>query len=432
MRKAFYTWVKKRCDMNFIEMLQDKVCSCGMVHSCSIKKVIIGNGVINELTTVLKDYRKILLVADQNTYAVCGSQVQRLLGEKLENELVYKRDGLLVPNEEAVEELKAKLTEETDLIIGVGSGVIQDLCKYVSFTAGLPYYIVATAPSMDGYASKGAALIADNMKVTYNAHVPEVIIGDVNILKDAPMELIQSGFGDVLGKFSCLNDWKLSRVVNNEYFCQYVYDLTYEMLYKTKDLGAKLLKRESEAIQTLMEALVGVGIAMAYVDNSRPASGSEHHLSHFFEITGLLENTPYFMHGTDVVYSTVYTQKLREELLRLDKPVWHKLPSKESYSGNIRRVYSAAADGVLALQKNLGWYEIERLPIYQAKWQEIKNVLKEAPSSEEMIEYVSSIGLDIAEFEKLYGEKKIQDALLYAKDLKDRYSVLWMYYDLMA
>lgn len=432
MRKAFYTWVKKRCDMNFIEMLQDKVCSCGMVHSCSIKKVIIGNGVINELTTDLKDYRKILLVADQNTYAVCGSQVQRLLGEKLENELVYKRDGLLVPNEEAVEELKAKLTEETDLIIGIGSGVIQDLCKYVSFTAGLSYYIVATAPSMDGYASKGAALIADNMKVTYNAHVPEVIIGDVNILKDAPMELIQSGFGDVLGKFSCLNDWKLSRVVNNEYFCQYVYDLTYEMLYKTKDLGAKLLKRESEAIQTLMEALVGVGIAMAYVGNSRPASGSEHHLSHFFEITGLLENTPYFMHGTDVVYSTLYTQKLREELLRLDKPVWHKLPSKESYSGNIRRVYSAAADGVLALQKKLGWYEIDRLPIYQAKWQEIKNVLKEAPSSEEMIEYVSSIGLDIAEFEKLYGEKKIQDALLYAKDLKDRYSVLWMYYDLMA
>ena len=174
----------------------------------------------------------------------------------------------------------------------MGSGVIQDLCKYVSYQAKLPYYIVATAPSMDGYASKGAAMIWDNMKVTYNAHVPEVIIGDVDVLKDAPMEMIQSGYGDILGKYSCLNDWKLSRVVNGEYFCRYVYDLTYEILCKTKDLGPKLLERDAAAIETLMEALVGVGIAMAYVGNSRPASGSEHHLSHFFEVTGIMNGKP--------------------------------------------------------------------------------------------------------------------------------------------
>lgn len=418
--------------MNFKKMLQDKECECGMIHSCSIKKVIIGAGALEEMASVLENYHRILLVADQNTYAVCGRQVQEQLGEKAERVLVYERKGLLVPDEKAVEEMQVRLTEETDLIIGVGSGVIQDICKYVSFQAGLPYYIVATAPSMDGYASKGAAMIAGNMKVTYNAHVPEVIIGDIDILKDAPMEMIQSGYGDILGKFSCLNDWKLSRVVKDEYFCSYVYDLTYEMLDKTKDLGEKLLKRESEAIQTLMEALVGVGIAMAYVGNSRPASGSEHHLSHFFEITGLLNNTPYFMHGTDVVYSTVYTQMLREELLSMDKPIRYKQPCQAIYEANIRRVYTAAADGVLALQKKLGWYEADRFPVYQAKWQEIKEILNEVPSSEKLTAYVSSIGLDMNEFEKLYGKQKIQDALWYAKDLKDRYSVLWMYYDLMA
>ena len=136
---------------------------------------------------------------------------------------------------------------------------------------------------MDGYASKGAAMIMGNMKVTYNAHVPAAIIGDTNILKDAPMDLIKSGYGDILGKYSCLNDWKLAHVVNDEYICDYVYDLTFEMLTKTQDLGPALLARDPEAIKTLMEALVGVGIAMAYVGNSRPASGSEHHLSHFFE-----------------------------------------------------------------------------------------------------------------------------------------------------
>lgn len=75
---------------------------------------------------------------------------------------------------------------------------------------------------MDGYASSGAAMIIGNMKVTYNAHVPEAIIGDVDVLKEAPMEMIQSGYGDIIGKLSCLNDWKLSVVVNDEFFCQYV------------------------------------------------------------------------------------------------------------------------------------------------------------------------------------------------------------------
>ena len=418
--------------MDFVKMLQDKHCDCGMVHSCSIKHIIIGSDVLPKYIPLLADYRKILLVADTNTYAVFGKQVEAVLTGKLDNVLVYEREGLLVPNEEAVAEMEAKLTAETDLIIGVGSGVIQDLCKYVSFQAKLPYHIVATAPSMDGYASKGAAMIMENMKITYNAHVTEAIIGDSEILKDAPLEMIQSGYGDILGKYSCLNDWKLSRVVNNEYFCQYVYDLTYEMLTKTKDLGPKLLKRDADAMSTLMEALVGVGIAMAYVGNSRPASGSEHHLSHFFEITGILEDAPYFMHGTDVVYSAVYTQYIREKLLKLDAPAAHELPSKEVWEANIRRVYGIAADGVIALQNKLGWYEIDRLPAYQSKWTEIKDVLSEVPSSDKLIEYVASVGLDINEYERLYGEKKIQDALLYAKDLKDRYSVLWMYYDLMA
>lgn len=418
--------------MDFVKMLQDKHCDCGMVHSCSIKHILIGSDVLPKYLPILADYQHILLVADTNTYAVFGKQVETALADKVENVLVYEREGLLVPNEEAVAEMQAKLTPATQLIVGVGSGVIQDLCKYVSFQADLPYHIVATAPSMDGYASKGAAMIMENMKITYNARVPEAIIGDSEILKDAPMEMIQSGYGDILGKYSCLNDWKLSRVVNDEYFCQYVYDLTYEMLTKTKDLGPKLLARDADAIAVLMESLVGVGIAMAYVGNSRPASGSEHHLSHFFEITGILENAPYFMHGTDVVYSAVYTQKLRETLLAMDAPAAHTLPTKEDWEVNIRRVYGIAADGVIALQNKLGWYEIDRLPVYQAKWNEIKDVLKEVPSSETLTEYVKSIGLDLTEYERLYGEKKIQDAILYAKDLKDRYTVLWMYYDLMA
>ena len=418
--------------MNFEELLRDKPCDCGMTHRCSIKHVIIESGAVQKVGSLLGNYRHILLVADTNTYATCGPEVEKQIGDKLESVLIYQRDGLLIPNEEAIEEMRAKLTKETDLIVGIGSGVIQDLCKCVSFQEKLPYHIIATAPSMDGYASVGAAMIIGGMKVTYSAHVPEAIVADADILKDAPMDLIKSGYGDILGKYSCLNDWKLARVVRNEYFCQYVYDLTFDMLVKTKDLGPQLLARDPEAIRILMEALVGVGIAMALVGNSRPASGSEHHLSHFFEITGIVDDTPYFMHGTDVVYSSVYTEKLREELLKLDAPQPNTVPSREVWEENIRKIYKSVADGVIALQDKMGWYNEDRYPVYAAKWEEIKAVLAEAPTSDEMVEYLKSIELDIDDFQKLYGDEKIDHALKFAKDLKDRYSVLWMYYDLMV
>lgn len=418
--------------MNFEELLKGRICDCGMNHTCAIQHIIIEKGANKKLGALLGDYKKILLVADTNTYAACGDEIRAQVGDKLESLLVYERDGLLIPNEETVEEMQAKLTDETDLIVGIGSGVIQDTCKYVSHKAKLPYAIVATAPSMDGYASVGAAMIMGGMKVTYSAHVPQIIIGDIDVIKDAPMEMIKSGYGDILGKYSCLNDWKLARIVRDEYFCPYVYDLTMDMVVKTRDLGEKLLARDPDAVQTLMEAIIGVGVAMAFVGNSRPASGSEHHLSHYFEIVGILRGEDYFMHGTDVVYSSVYTQRIREQLLKLDAPEKNVPLSRAVWEENIRRIYGKIADSVIALQDKMGWYNADRFPVYSEKWSEIKDVLSEAPSVEEMLSYIRSIGLDLAEFDALYGEKKIGDALVFAKDLKDRYSVLWMYYDLLV
>ena len=417
--------------MDFVTMLKPFDCTCGKRHSCDIRHIHIGKGALNKLPETIAKYDHILLVADPNTFAVCGEQVQALLGEKLADTLILRRDGVLIPNEQAIGEVEEKLTDKTDFILGIGSGVIQDLCKYVSFYNKLTYGIVCTAPSMDGYASVGAAMITNNMKITYSCHVPEVIIGDVDVLKTAPMDMIRAGYGDILGKYSCLNDWKLSALIRGEDFCQYVYDMIYDMVLRTKDLGEKLQARDEEAITILMEAIIGVGIAMAYVGSSRPASGSEHHLSHYFEITGILNDEPYLMHGTDVFYSTVYTQQLREELLKLDVPVSRGGHNKKEWEEKIRTIYTQAADGIIALQDKMGWYEQDRLPVYTEKWQQIKAVLAEVPSCETIKEYIASVGLDLAEFTTIYSEEKIKNSLYYAKDLKDRYSVLWLYYDLM-
>lgn len=403
-------------------------CECEKKHLCPIEYVSIGSDVLKSLSAICENYKSILMVSDQNTYRVCGEEIAEILGEKITTSIRFETgDTPLIPDEQAIETIQAKFIDGVDLVLGVGSGVINDLCKIVSYERKLPYYIVATATSMDGYASVGSALILKGMKVTLNAAPPKAIIADTRVLKDAPMEMLQAGYGDIIGKYSCLNDWKLSALINGEYFCQRVYDLTYSTTDKVRSLASGVINRDEEAVGALMEALVAVGIAMAYVGNSRPASGSEHHFSHYFEITGILTGEPYLAHGIDVVYSALLTAKIREQILS-KTPVRHEFNENE-WKKAIERIYLSSAEEVVALQKKMGWYWEDNSSRVLPKWEEIKAVLAEAPTEAEMHQMLATANMNYQEFLDLYGQAKIDDGVLYAKDLKDRYSVLWLYYE---
>ena len=244
------------------------------------------------------------------------------------------------------------------MIVGIGSGVVSDLCKYVSFETHVPYIIVATAPSMDGYASTGAAMIAEGMKVTYSVGLPKAILAPTEVLQKAPMRMIQAGYGDIIGKFSALNDWKLSQCVNGEYFCPVIYDMTMEQVQRTLRLAEGIQSREEEAVRTLMEALVIVGILMSFATNSRPATGSEHHMSHYFEITGILDGSEYFPHGIDVAYSTVVTAALRERILNTPYPEKRYFPGREAVLHSLSEIYGPIAQSCLDLHEKAGTYAV--------------------------------------------------------------------------
>lgn len=421
--------------MEIKELLEGRYsCECGMNHVCPIKKVVIGKEALKQLTETAEGYSHILLVADGNTYEKAGEAVCLVLGEKIKRKVIFNGSRLLVPDERAVDGIINGADDKTDLILGVGSGVINDLCKYSSFKLGLPYQIVATAPSMDGYASVGAALILDGMKVTLNARVPEAIIADTSILAAAPMDMILSGYGDIIGKYSCLSDWELAALVRGEHICSFVLEATYGEVRRTRECAGRILQRDEEAIGVLTEALVAVGILMAYVGSSRPASGSEHHYSHFFEIVGIERGEKYLPHGLDVFYSSVATAEIREKLIGLNGIEKKPAPSADEYEKEIRRIYGRVANEVLALQEQTGLYRErdERLSFYKDNLDAVKAVLKKAPCPEEMKSILSEVGLSYEYFTDYYGMEKLADARLFAKDLKDRYTVLWMYYDVFA
>ena len=417
--------------MDINQLLQGVDCPCEKKHTCDIEYVYIERNATQRLREICRKNRDILIVADENTLAAAGEGVVAALKGKRLSKVVFSGTTLLVPNETAI----AKVTNHlgtVDLIIGIGSGVIQDLCKYVSFYNKVPYIIVATAPSMDGYASDGAAMIIGGMKVTYKAGLPRAILANTQVLANAPIDMIKAGYGDIIGKFSALNDWKLSHCVNGEYFCDYIYNLTFEQIKTTLALADGIQKRDKKSIKALMEALVIVGILMSFAGSSRPASGSEHHLSHFFEITGILAKSEYFPHGIDVAYSTVITAKLREKLL--EKPFPQKIyrPEGSEYTEKMEYLYRSSAKGCMDLQEKMGRYKNNNVQMYLDKETEIRQILAEMPTAEEIEKMLSLVGLDINEFYALYGEEKINDAILYAKDLKDRYTVLWLNYDLFG
>ena len=401
-------------------------CPCGRPHICPIRAVEIGEGALSSLPSLCGGFTHILLVADTNTYAACGREVDGILGDLVASRHIFAGEGVVIPDEASVEVIEGKLTPDTDLIVGVGSGVINDLCKYVGHKHGLPYVIVATAPSMDGYASAGAAMILGGMKVTPSATPPMAIVADTEVLRNAPVDMIRAGYGDIIGKFSCLNDWKLAAYIRGEYFCQTVYDLVMNTACRVRDLAEAISNRDGKAIATLMEALVEVGVAMAYVGNSRPASGSEHHLSHFFEITGILNGTPYLPHGTDVAYSSVLTARLRGEILR-NEPA--RVPfDRPAYEAAIRKAYTTIADSVIAQQDRLGWYREPATDEFILTHTDgIRAILSEAPDEAEALAMVEAVGLSMDELYATYGEAHIREALKWAKDLKDRYSVLWVH-----
>ena len=119
-----------------------------------------------------------------------------------------------------------------------------------------------------------------------------------------------SGFGDIVGKYTCLADWQLSHIINGEP----IHKEAFAMMEQAREacMGAYegLVRNESEAIEKLTSALLKAGLSMAMCGNSRPASGSEHHQSHFLEMDFARRGLPIPAHGVKVGLGTMISLEL--------------------------------------------------------------------------------------------------------------------------
>ena len=417
-------------------------CPCGRPHTIAIDQVVIGSGVVNQVPEFVKKYgKKPFVVADLNTYAAAGERVCTLLNEAAipYGSFIFK-DTALEPDEHAVGAAFMHYDTSCDVILGVGSGVINDICKILSNTTGNPYIIVGTAPSMDGYASATSSMSRDGVKVSLNSRCADVIIGDTDILKTAPDHMLRSGLGDMLAKFVSIAEWRIAHLITGEYYCEEVAQLIRTAVKKCVDNAEGLLRREDAAIEAVFEGLVIGGVAMAYAGVSRPASGVEHYFSHVWDMRGLEFGTKVDLHGIQCAMATVKAVKLYEKVMEIT-PDWEKANAYvqsfdlENWNTQLRKFLGSSAETMIQLEKKEGKYRKDtheaRFRLIAENWEKILKILQEElPEYEELCKLVDAVGISRNLGDIGVSREDARITFRATKDIRDKYVLSRLAWDL--
>ncbi|MBT8334176.1 MAG: iron-containing alcohol dehydrogenase, partial [Deltaproteobacteria bacterium] len=257
-------------------------------------------GSIPRLINRFSDGNRCMLIADSRTYMVAGEEIRELLAD---DDFTVQR--FIVPDidgESPVVDSQTKdsLLEEcsaADLYIALGSGVINDLVKWLAFLQHKPYIVVATAASMNGYASANVAATVDGLKVLFHAAAPKAVIATPDILINAPHELSTAGLGDVLAKSVSGADWRVNQFLFGDYYCQFSVDLLKHLEPIYLKNPQKIRDRDPAGFKALFEALFYSSVAMTITGTSAPASGGEHLISHTLDMLAARDNHAHDLHG---------------------------------------------------------------------------------------------------------------------------------------
>lgn len=287
-------------------------CSCQRKHSVDIKKISISDDAIDETVRFVKNCTdgKVMIICDENTFRIAGKEISEKLSNS-ETYIIKERNNLhIAPNESYIGEVFVKIPKDIQLFLAVGSGVINDITRQVSYKMDKEYVVFGTAPSMDGYASVTSSLIINNIKESIQGQCPAAIFADPNILREAPYEMITAGFGDVIGKYNAIREWQFGRDLNREHYCEDMVTLVMNAVRKCEENALRLRNRDKEAVTNVMEALILAGMTMGMYQNTRPASGAEHHIVHYWDVDCIQRGVEHPLHGNSVGVGTVIICKL--------------------------------------------------------------------------------------------------------------------------
>jgi glycerol-1-phosphate dehydrogenase [NAD(P)+] len=417
-------------------------CACGKSHQFSAQ-VVSGAGAIARLPEFIGKFnaKRVYLLSDRNTWVAAGEKVQDLITKSGISCVSHCfREENLEPDERAVGSAVMHFDWNCDLVVAVGSGVINDIGKCVAAMAKLPYIIVGTAPSMDGYASATSSMTRDGLKISLNTKGADVIIGDTDILCQAPLHMMKSGLGDIIAKYVSICEWRLAHLIVGEYYCPEIADLIRQVLKLCVDRADGLLRREKEAVQAVFEGLVISGVAMNYAGLSRPASGVEHYISHCLDMRYVEYGTAMDLHGIQCAVGTRIAIGLYEKVAAITPNREKALACAagfdyEAWSKELRHMLGKGADSMIALEKKEKKYDLDshakRLEVILAHWEEILQIIREElPSYETITALLERIDAPKTLAEIGTSEELLPAIFACTKDIRDKYVLSRLCWDL--
>jgi len=248
------------------------------------------------------EFRNVVLLSSTGLPDSILQRAKAALREQ--NVEVLQQTEVRSSSHEHAQEVFQALPHSTSAVIGLGGGKALDVAKYVAFLMQLPYVAVPTSLSNDGFCSPQSSLELQGKRRSLPSAMPYGVVVDTEICQNAPHILWCAGIGDSVAKITAVRDWKLAfhacgTPVND--FAALLSDATVFQLMASP-------QGNPEGIRLLATALMLNGVAMEICGSSRPASGSEHLISHALD---LISPRPR-LHGLQVGVATYLVSQLQK------------------------------------------------------------------------------------------------------------------------
>ncbi len=386
-----------------------------------------------------------LVAADAHTWEAAGKQTAAMLeaaGQPWERfEVPMPAEGDPVCSDALIDSFRQALVD-TGAVSGlaVGSGTINDMVKMGCHLVDLPMAVIGTAPSMNGYNSAIAAVLSDGVKTTNPCTAPRVVIADLDVMAEAPYRMIASGLGDLMSKPVSNSDWRLSARLNGTHHSPEAMQIIEHGARALDGVAEKLPARDREATRGLIESLMLSGIAMSVAGSSSPASGGEHLISHFIDMTAYAFDQPHDLHGCQVGVGTLTTALLYEKLQALDPSTVDvdarvaALPAWDDYEATLRERFGKLFDAVVKHARP-GYPSAEelrrRLTQLVDEWDLVMEEVRATLRTEASLEEELRAAHCPVRFAELGVDKdRARRAIVHAKDIRNRYTILHLAWEL--
>jgi glycerol dehydrogenase-like iron-containing ADH family enzyme len=275
--------------------------------------------------------RRVTVLADGRTRSVAGdaaADILRRAGWQVDLIIVPDPPGGTPVCDDRTRDALAVRLLEPQLILAVGSGVINDLGKWLAAECAIPYVALATAASMTGYASANVAPAVRGVKTLVRGRPPAAILSTPAILRSAPYEMTAAGLGDAVAKIVSSTDWRLNNFLFGDEYLPDVVGLAaaVEPLYLDRPEALRAL--EPSALEALFAALNLIGVSQTMARTSAPASGGEHLISHALDMISSLDGRPHDLHGRQVGVGTILAAELYSRALAIESPHFVAAPER--------------------------------------------------------------------------------------------------------